>query len=136
MVTIGPGTHVVAAIEGSDFSFTVREEVVSGEAGAGETALALPALIDSGVRRWSSVLTLDRLLPGATAGSGSLKEAIADVKEEIRMVCAGSLPLGDLPRTDTTIGAAFVPLAEGHLPHPYGALRAAMRRGRIPLELT
>lgn len=133
MITLEGEDHMVAAVI-DEASVTLRDVHVAGATGG--TAIATPRAFDSLVRWWSSTLTLSHLLPGATAGSDSLKAAIANVERSIADVCSGALPLGDLVRTNAAIGAAFVPLAEDHLPDPRGDLRAAFRRGRPALELT
>ncbi len=121
IVTLGDETHEVASVT-SDTAFALLTNHVAGASGV--VATITPQELDAVVRRWSYVLALDRLLPGATAGSESLKTAIADVRAEMKDACEGRFNLPGVEKTDSLEGFVFVPMPEGVLPDPAGDLAA------------
>jgi hypothetical protein len=125
LVTIADETREVRAVSGDD-SFSLNTPHVGGATDA--TAVVTPSALDAMVRRWSYVLTLRNLLPGAKGTGETLKAAITDVMDQMKRACTGRLNLPGVERTDLHSGAVFVQLPEDLLPDPAGDLSAVFAR--------
>ncbi len=124
IVTLGDETREVDKVT-SDTAFVLLTDHAGGAVSG--IATVTPSELDAVVRRWSYILTIDRLLPGATAGSESLKNAIDDVRAEMKDACEGRFNLPGVEKTDSRAGFVFVPMPEDVLPDPAGDLTAVFR---------
>ena len=134
LVTV-KGEHLELAEDPpDDLSFTTVDDHVGGA--TGEAATVTPFEIDPLFRRWSYLLTIDALLPGATEGDPSLKAAIASVETALAGACSGAFDLPGQDRVNDRKGVTFVEANENAFPQafdPRGDLDAAFG---VPRSLT